>query len=180
MNTFIALLRGINVGGNNILPMKELRALLENLNFSDVRTYIQSGNVVFQSEHSDSHALSREISTAIAERYGFTPQVLVLEPPAFKEATEQNPFPEAESNPKALHLFFLAGEPDKPDTETLEQLKTDSERFKLSKSVFYLHAPDGIGRSKLAARVEKTLGIAVTARNWRSVCKIKELVEGSR
>ena len=175
MNTFIALFRGINVGGNNILPVKELKALLEPLNLNNVKTYIQSGNVVFQSERSDRTALSKEIGAAVSERYGFTPQVLLLEHRTFEKAMTANPFPRAESEPKTLHLFFLAAKPNEPDMEVLERLKTATERYKLSENVLYLHAPDGIGRSKLAARVEKALGVAVTARNWRTVTKISSM-----
>ena len=175
MNTFIALFRGINVGGHNILPMKELRAVLENLGLANVKTYIQSGNVVFQSEMSSTNSLSRDISTAIRRSHGFTPQVLLLSVEELQQAIASNPFPEAESEPKTVHLFFLASTAGNPDVERLETLKTDTERFRLIDRVFYLHAPDGIGRSKLAANVEKAIGVAVTARNWRSVNKIRSM-----
>ena len=177
MNTFIALLRGINVGGNNILPMRNLVELLESLGLSQVKTYIQSGNVVFQSESKNSAELANQISTAIGKSFGFMPQVMILEMKVFQEAITSNPFPEGESEPKTLHLFFLADVPQNPDLEMLESLKSNSEQFMLTNSVFYLYAPDGIGRSKLAAKVEKALGVAVTARNWRSVSKIMALAE---
>jgi uncharacterized protein (DUF1697 family) len=79
---------------------------------------------------------------------------------------------EAEAEPKTLHLYFLASVPKKPDLAALERVKRDSEQFALTGMVFYLHAPDGIGRSKLAERVERSIGVAVTARNWRTVSKI--------
>lgn len=84
---------------------------------------------------------------------------------------------EAESEPKTLHIFFLVFEPENPNLDMLENLKRNRERFKLVDKLFYLHAPDGIGRSKLAARVEKALGVPVTARNWRSVCKIMAMAK---
>jgi uncharacterized protein (DUF1697 family) len=100
------------------------------------------------------------------------PQVLLLTPEEIDRAIESNPFPEAESEPKTLHIHFLATMPKNPDLGALESIKSDRERFALKDRVFYLHAPDGIGRSKLAANTEKLLGVAITARNWRTVCKI--------
>jgi uncharacterized protein (DUF1697 family) len=177
MKPFIALLRGINVGGRNRLPMRELVEVLEGLGLRNVKTYIQSGNVVFQSETVDALELAAKMGAAINERHGFTPHVFVLELDELKDAIASNPFPEAESEPKMLHLYFLACVPENPDLKTLENIKRDSERFQLKGKVFYLHTPDGIGRSKLAARVEKSLGVAVTARNWRSVRKIMDMVK---
>ena len=84
----------------------------------------------------------------------------------------ENPYPEAETEPKSLHLYFLAAEPENPDLTKLHSLKTDTERFSLQGKVFYLHTPAGIGRSKMAAGVEKALGVPATARNWRTVNKI--------
>ena len=177
MNTHIALLRGINVGGRNKLPMADLRDLLAEMGLNNVKTYIQSGNVVFQSERTDVAALAQEIGEAIEQRHGFAPRVLLLDAEAVRSAMAANPFPEAEAEPKTLHLYFLAEQPENPEVEMLDQLKTESERFQLGDQVFYLHAPDGIGRSKLAERAERTLGVAATARNWRTVSKVMELVE---
>jgi len=175
MNTWFALLRGINVGGTGILPMKDLVATLEELGLSGVKTYIQSGNAVFQSPESKSPALAKKIADSIATQHGFRPHVLVLSHKELSQAVTRNPFPDAEVEPKTLHLFFLADVPANPDLGALNVIKSDSERFVLDKRVFYLHAPDGIGRSKLATRAEKLLGVAATARNWRSVEKILEM-----
>jgi uncharacterized protein (DUF1697 family) len=92
-----------------------------------------------------------------------------------EKAIRKNPFPEATSGPKVLHVGFLASVPEKPDLKKLESLKTNSERFHLVDKVFYLHAPAGIGRSKLAANAERFLGVAMTNRNWRTVCTIREM-----
>lgn len=169
MNTYIALLRGINVGGNKILPMRELVALLEGLGLSQVKTYIQSGNVVFQSEGNNLKELAQTISAAIGKKYGFSPHILLFDLPAFQEAMAANPFPEAEPEPKTLHLFFLAEIPPNPDLAALNRLKGENEHYRLINKLFYLHASDGIGRSKLAEKAEKALGVAATARNWRTV-----------
>ena len=168
MKTFVAFLRGINVGGKNILPMKELTAVLEGAGLKKVQTYIQSGNVVFQCKADKTPEISHDIGTAIRNSHGFTPQVFVLSVQELHHAIASNPFPEGDSDPKSLHLSFLESSPANPDLKKLEFLKSETERFKLIDTVFYLHAPDGIGRSKLAANVEKALGVAMTARNWRS------------
>ncbi len=173
MNTYIALLRGINVGGHHKLPMRELAQMLENMGLENVKTYIQSGNVVFQSKRTDSDKLALEISEAIGKSHGFKPQIFVFTIDALQTAMAANPFPVEE--PKALHLFFLDGIPKDPDLSALEAVKADSERFELINDVFYLYAPDGIGRSKLADTVGKGWNVSITARNWRTVSKIMEL-----
>ncbi len=175
MNTWIALLRGINVGGSNILPMKDLVATLERLGLANVKTYIQSGNAVFQSPETKSSALAEQITAAIFKKHDLKPRVLVLSRKELEQAATNNPFPEAETEPKTLHLFFLAEPPRDPDLKALNTIKSDSERFVLDKKIFYLHAPEGIGRSKLATQAEKHIGVETTARNWRSVVKILEM-----
>jgi uncharacterized protein (DUF1697 family) len=175
MYTHIALFRGINVGGKNSLPMKELASMFESLGASKVRTYIQSGNVVFQSASKDISSLSKRIGIEVRERYGFEPHVLVISLSEVETAITNNPFPEAQSEPSSLHLGFLAFTPKNPDLKKLESLKKDSERFCLIGSIFYLYAPEGVGRSKLAARSEKLLGAPMTDRNWNTVCKLKEM-----
>lgn len=177
MITYICLLRGINVGGNNKLPMQALRSLLEALGLENVKSYIQSGNVVFQSERIDRAALSQEISAAIEKDHGFAPAILLLEQAELDAAMAANPFPQAVDEPKSLHLFFLEPAPKDPDLTALDELKKDTEDFALIDKVFYLHAPEGIGRSKLAERFGRGWKIDITARNWRTVCKLKEMVE---
>ena len=175
MNVFVALLRGINVGGHNKLLMRELVQLLESLELSNVKTYIQSGNVVFQTERTDQVRLGGEIRSAVEQRYGFAPQVMVFSLADLETAVARNPFANAQADPKTLHFYFLEVAPPNPDLAALEALKTEQEQFQLIDNVFYLHAQNGIGRSKLAAKVERALGVAVTARNWRSVSKVLEM-----
>ena len=178
MNTYIALLRGINVGGKNLLPMSALVALLADLGGQGIRTYIQSGNAVFRSAEKDPAQLSRQLAAAIKQGWGFEPWVLILGLADLKKAMAENPFPEAEADPSSLHLGFLASPPESPDLEKLTTLKKESERFQLRDKVFYLHAPEGVGRSRLAASSEKLLGVPMTDRNWRTVGKIREMAAG--
>lgn len=175
MTIRVALFRGINVGGHNKLPMSELVVLLESLGCSAVKTYIQSGNVVFDHVNTNNSDLSRAISSAIQKQSGFSPHILLLTASELQQAVTHNPFPDATAEPKTLHLWFLANAPDEPDLDKIEKRKSASESFVLMGHVFYLHAPDGIGRSKLAANVEKLLGVAATARNWRTVTRILDL-----
>ena len=173
MNTYIVLLRGINVTGKNILPMKELTLMLEELGCKDVQTYIQSGNVVVKSKDGVDK-LSKGISKMILEKKGFEPKILVLEESELKDAVKKCPFKADEG--KTLHFFFMETTADKPNLEKLEALKTSTEKFKLSGKVFYLFAPDGIGNSKLAAVVEKCLGVSATARNCNTVEKLLTMI----
>jgi uncharacterized protein (DUF1697 family) len=179
MKILIALFRGINVGGNAILPMKDLVGILESLGLREVRTYIQSGNVVFRSTEGTLPQISGRIRSEIRKRFGFEPQLLLLESTELAKAIESNPFPEAESEPKTLHLSFLASVPENPDLTTMKNLKKENERFALEGRVFYMHAPEGIGRSKLAANIEKLIGVPATSRNWRTVTSIMELARSS-
>ena len=175
MDTYIALFRGINVGGSNRLPMKDLVALFGKIGAKEVRTYIQSGNVVFRNEESDVSELANRLAAEIKTRHGFEPHTLILRPAELDEAIARNPFPEAEADPASLHLGFLAAAPENPDLERLDSLRKESERFYLRGRIFYLHAPEGVGRSKLAASSEKLLGVPLTDRNWKTVCKLREL-----
>ena len=179
MKTYVALFRGINVGGNNMLPMKQLKVLLEQSDCLDVRTYIQSGNVIFRSAMSDAGRLAKRLTAAISKNHGFEPRVLVLTVAEVEEAAARNPFPEADKNPKTLHLFFLAEPPAKPDLKSCEATKAKTERFQLKGSIFYLYTPEGFGTSKLAARAERLLGVEATARNWRTVTTLLELAKAS-
>lgn len=177
MNTYIAFFRGINVGGKNSLPTKELVAILEAIGAGNVKTYIQSGNAVLQSVEKDASRLSEQLTAEIKRRCGFEARVLILRLEELKKAIKENPFPEAEAEPSSLHVGFLASKPKHADLEKLFTLKKASERFHLSDRVFYLHAPDGVGRSKLAASSERLLGVPMTDRNWRTVCKVMGLAE---
>lgn len=177
MKTYIALFRGINVGGKNVLPMKDLVAILKDIGARNGKTYIQSGNAVFQSEETDASLLSHAISAAIRKNHGFEPHVILLDSEEAEKAVGSNPFPEAESEPKTLHLLFLASVPKNPDLDALEAIKGGRERFVLKDSFLYLHTPDGIGRSRLAANAEKLLGVPATGRNWRTVRKVLAMAQ---
>jgi uncharacterized protein (DUF1697 family) len=175
MTTCILFFRGVNVGGHNRLPMDDLKAMLAALGIPGAVTHKQSGNVAIHCTRQQAGSLQNRIRAAVQEKLGFEPAVLVLRIQELEHAVAANPFREAAKDPKSLHLWFLATEPAEPDLARLERLKSDSERFKLDRKVFYLHTPDGFGQSRLAAEVEKCLGVEATARNWRTVTRVLEM-----
>ena len=169
VNTYIVLLRGINVGGKNIIPMKELVKILAGSNYQHIKTYIQSGNVVLQSEKEPDN-----IASLIQAKYGFEPSVYVLELSEFQTAIANNPFRSPRG--KDIHFFFCQ-HPPTIDTVKLERYKSETEAFHLAGKVFYLYAPDGIGRSKLVANIESCLGTAATGRNLNTLEKLQEMAQ---
>lgn len=176
MQTYIALFRAINVLGNNLLSMKELKVILANLGAEEVETYIQSGNVVMNHKEKDTKKLSNKIKTAIKKSHRFEPNVLLLKQKDVLKAYSSNPFSEGEEEPKTVHAFFCEAKPTKPDFAKMDEIKTGTERYELIDKIYYLHTPDGFGRSKLGARCEKLLGVPATARNWRTVKKLVKMI----
>ncbi len=171
METWIALLRGINVGGKHMLPMKELTSLMAANGFSDVKTYIQSGNVVFKSASKPSD----EIGTLIKGKFGFKPSVFILSASELKEAATNCPY--QTDIGKTVHFFFCDQVPQAVDYEFLDGLKAPSEDYQFIDKVFYLYAPDGIGRSKLAEEMGRTFkDVTMTARNLNTINKLIEMV----
>ncbi|MCP5470280.1 MAG: DUF1697 domain-containing protein [Chlamydiales bacterium] len=175
MSVYVALFRGINVGGKNKISMKSLIKIIEENGYTGIRTYIQSGNVLFQGSHSKAKKFSKIIGQAIQDHYGFHPDILIIDSKQLEQSVNANPFPQAENHPKSLHLYFLDCLPKHFNIEKLNKLKSANESFQIIDRVFYLHAPDGIGRSKLAAKIEVLLGIKATARNWNTVFKLLKI-----
>lgn len=173
---WLALLRGINVVGKNIVPMKALAGALESAGLRSVRTYIQSGNVVFRSSSGDPDALAKKIARLVARKFACTPMTLVISKAQLAAAIRGNPFPDAQHNHKLLHIYFLAARPKSPDLEALSRLDAGREAFALKDRVFYLWTPDGFADSVLQSRVERCLGVAATARNWRTVNELLKLL----
>jgi len=174
---WIVLLRGINVGGSNILPMADLRAILEGLGFTGVKTYIQSGNCIIESSETDPDKISGMISEAIEQKFTFRPKIMTIKAETLDKALASNPFPQADENPKLLHMFFMTETPDEIDDELLRSIQKEGEDYAYIDHVFYLYAPDGIWKSKIGARVEKIIGVPMTARNLRTVIKLQGMVE---
>ncbi len=156
--------------------MRELAVALEGIGLKNVRTYIQSGNVVFDSAKSAA-SLAGEIERCIEKKFGFHSKTFVLSVPELKRAAAGNPFPQADAAPKSLHLFFLAKPAKAAQLDAMNELKAKSEQFALQGKVFYFYAPEGFGTSKLGAKAGRLLGVDTTARNWRTVGKLLELAK---
>lgn len=172
MTTYVALLRGINVGGTGKLPMADLRTLLTGLGLERVATYIQSGNVVFDAgdgEWADPIALAIEVSA------GFRPRLMIMTAERFRSIVAGNPFPTDE--PKALHGYFLEGVPAWTAKAELEAARSAVERFYIGDGVVYLYTPEFLTGSQLAPKMERLLGVPATQRNWRTVERIVAMLD---
>ena len=175
MSVFIALFSGINVGGNRIVKMAELRAFFEELGFGDVASYIQSGNVVFKADTIDAAALIAKIEAAFEEHWGFRSRIMVRDLGWFERLVAENPYPEVAVDHKKLHAYALEREPTAAEIAPLTERNTGPERFDVKGDVLYLHAPDGLGTSKFAEILPRTLKVPGTARNWRTVLTLLEM-----
>ena len=188
MPVYVALLRAINVGGTGILQMAELRAICEGLGFKDVKTYIQSGNVLFTAPDTDPAKLASALEAAITGTFGLTVSVVVLSRDDLAQILDRNPYLE-EPNPKLVHVVFLNAElpPDLLDrvqaAESAVAAKGSRDTVTAIGPALYLHTPDGFGTSELAQVVLRILGapgnpgIAATARNWSTSTKLLSLCE---
>ncbi|GHB76413.1 hypothetical protein GCM10008107_27400 [Psychrosphaera saromensis] len=173
MQTFVILLRGINVGGNNLLPMKTLVPLLIASGYQDISTYIQTGNIVLTS-NSDSSP-EQDIKALITEQFGFTPNIFVIAASEFSESVANNPYQDFEG--KFVHFYFCQ-QAVELQMDNLTKWLSSTETYQVNNNVFYLHAPDGIGRSKLVANIESCLGQPATGRNLNTVNKITTMIGG--
>lgn len=175
MHTYIALIRGINIGRQTALSMDELVAILKRLGMKNIQTYIQSGNAIFQCKNNLKSTFSENISSSIENSRGFRPSVILLSFAELEGAIKANPFNTADG--KLLHFFFMKDTNQSADLKNLSAIKLPSEEFRLIKNVFYLYTPDGFRYSKVARKIEKAMNVPVTARNWNTVKKIQEMID---
>jgi uncharacterized protein (DUF1697 family) len=180
MDTFIALLRGINVGGHNKIPMAELRSECADLGWDDVQSYIQSGNLVFKADTTPAN-LETELEGAIERKFGLSIPVIVRSRADWLAYVKGNPFPEASQREPNLVMLILSKAPPNQDAvEDLREYALNDERIVQVGDALWIHYPGGSGRSKLSpARLDRLVGSTVTARNWRTVLKLDELVRAS-
>jgi uncharacterized protein (DUF1697 family) len=177
MNTYVALLRGINLAGRRKVAMPELRALLADAGFEHVATYIQSGNIVLSSGKPATR-LRTELEKLIESRFGFAVPVIVRSRKQLDSVIAANPFPEP-PDPRLLHVVFLEKPADSGAVKKLAASATGSDEVKSAGKELYVNTPDGFGRSPLAAALAKDpSGVTGTARNWRTVLKLAEMAAG--
>ena len=191
MASHVALLRGINVGGRNKVPMAELREVVASLGHTGVSTYIQSGNVLFSTGEADAGKLAAALEAAISERFGLWAAVVVLSRDELADVLAANPYPD-EPNPRLVHVVFLNAEPPQDlldriaAAESAVAAKGSRDTVRAAGQALYLHTPDGYGTSELAQAVLKILSppakqkkqaVVATARNWATATKLLSLCE---
>jgi uncharacterized protein (DUF1697 family) len=187
VSTHVALLRGINLGGHNRVAMADLREVVSSLGHADVATYIQSGNVVFSTQKTDTAKMAAELERAVADTLGVRPRIVVLSRQELAKSVHDNPYAD-EPNPKLVHAIFLG---ENPGSELVEQVagaqrqaakKGSRDTAQLVGRTVFLHTPDGYGRSELASLLARAgggkSGVATgTARNWSTVTKLLDMCD---
>ncbi len=175
MIKYIALLRGINVSGQKKILMADLRELLSN--FNNVQTYIQSGNVIFESGNQKIKELEQQIHTIILKKYGFEVPVIVKTVKEWKYAFNNNPFlKESTIDTKQLYVTFLSEIPSEENVQIMNQLDFSPDEFIIKNNLIYSRYPNGAGRSKMTINIfERKLNVNATSRNWNTVSKLLTL-----
>jgi uncharacterized protein (DUF1697 family) len=173
--TFVALLRGINVGGKNKLPMKDLTAMFVEAGCGNVRNYIQSGNVVFETSPA---RLCEVIQERIEKQFGFRVPVILRNAKQLRAVVDNNPFLKVGAPPETLHVMFLADKPGQERIDALDPHRSPPDEFIVQGQEIYLRLPNGAGNSKLTnAYFDSKLATVSTVRNWRTVNTLLEMME---
>ncbi|MFP3881208.1 MAG: DUF1697 domain-containing protein [Actinomycetota bacterium] len=176
MTTWVALLRGINLGSHNKVAMAELRELADELGLADPETYLRSGNLVIDSELSES-ALVHTLTDGIEERFGLQVPVICRSSEQLGRIASGHPFSSLGLDDRFLHVAFLDREPEDTVDKMIDEADYHPDRLEADRREIYLAYPDGSGRSKLnQGLLESRLGVSVTARNWRTVTKLADMV----
>ncbi len=174
-STYIALLRGINVSGQKKIKMAELRAVLEDSGLQNVQTYIQSGNIVFESDNADREKLQQIIATAIRQHFGFNVPTLVMQKKSIRQILKVNPFAN-EGEESKLYYVLLKSPPEKELVQQFEQLHFDYEDSHITDNCVYLLCKNGYGKAKLNNNlIEKKLKVEATTRNQKTMQKLLEM-----
>jgi uncharacterized protein (DUF1697 family) len=177
--TYLALLRGINVGGKNKVSMKDLTGMFVEAGCENVRTYIQSGNVVFRASPGVSARLPDLITTQIAKCFGYRTPVMLRTAEQLGDVISSNPFLKAGADEATLHVLFLADLPSPLSVDNLDPDRSPPDTFVVRGQEVYLQLPDGVARTKLTnGYFDSKLATTSTGRNWRTVTKLLELMEG--
>lgn len=181
MQTFISVLRGINVSGHRKINMADLKALYQNLGYEDAVTYIQSGNVIFRTKDKNEAKISEAIETAINKQYQFDVPVIIRTAQEMKAIASANPFIKGNSaiDQAKLHVTFLGEKPDEELLKKIRQYNYAPDEFIISGREVYLYCPGGYGNTKLSNQFfENKLKVKATTRNWKTINKLIDLAEG--
>jgi uncharacterized protein (DUF1697 family) len=179
MTTHIAMLRGINVTGYKTVKMEHLRAMFTDAGYKDVRTYIQSGNVIFETGEPAS-GLSAKIQKAILKEFGFDMSVLTKTAKEMADIVKRNPLAkDAALDQKRLYVTFLADDPPRDALKLLQPLALKEDKIHITGRAVYLYCPKGYGDTKLSnTTIEKKLGCGATTRNWNTTKTLSEMAGG--
>lgn len=179
MPAYISILRGINVSGNRMIKMDELRKMYESLKFKNVKTYIQSGNVLFENMKMKPADLEKQISKQILKQFGFEVPVLVKDAEEFKTVLKNNPFVNVRKEDiTKLHVTFLADEPNQTNVEKIKTGNYGADEFIISGKTVYLFCPNGYGNTKLNNTFfESKLKTSATTRNWKTINELAKMAE---
>ena len=176
MKTYVVLLRGVNVSGQKMIKMADLKAMFEELNFTNVQTYIQSGNVIFDSESSDIKSVKDKIRKKIKSEYGFDVAVVITTNNELGYVLSHNPFIKKKSDIEKMYVTFLAEKPAPTNVLKLNETDYLPEEFSIDDNFIYLFLPNGSGKAKLNNNFfENKLKVSTTTRNWKSVNTLFEL-----
>lgn len=180
MATRIALLRSVNVLGKNMIKMPELARAFEESGFKNVRTYIQSGNIIFETQEGSAELLSAKIRELISKKFGMTIQVVVLAPQELAEIVAHNPFAKRPGiDLTKLHVTFLDRETDPAKMEKLLSYHYPPDEIVIGRRAVYVHCPDGYGRTKYHNNfIEKNLAANATSRNWNTCLMLLGMISG--
>jgi uncharacterized protein (DUF1697 family) len=174
---YVALLRGINVGGKRPIPMKELAAIFVDAGCRDVRTYIQSGNVVYSASAAVAKRVASTVAGAISARFGFDVPVVTRTARELGAVVANNPFLKRGEDSRALHVGFLMDRPARARIAALDPDRSSPDEFAVHGAEVYLFFPNGVARTKLTAQYfDSTLGTTITVRNWNTVQKLLDMV----
>jgi uncharacterized protein (DUF1697 family) len=181
MPVYLAMLRGINVGGHRKVAMADLQECCGALGLEQVRTYVQSGNLIFKSRQISTDNLSKKIEAVILKKFGFEVAVIARSAEEMCQVRDDNPFLKRGFEPSKLHVTFLSAAPLAAAVKKLEPFAIPPEEFLWRQREIYLYLPNGAGRSKLAnAPFERLLAVRVTARNWNTVNNLCEMASACR
>lgn len=174
---FIALLRGINVSGQKLIKMADLKSLFEKCGFTNVVTYIQSGNVIFETKESEEKCVSI-IKTAILKKNKFEVEILILDAKYLTTVIKANPFTKRKDfDEKRMYISFLNEKPQKEGLTALENVKSGADEWKYIDKQLYFYCPDGYGKTKFSNNlVENKLKVVATTRNWNTVNTLLEMI----
>jgi uncharacterized protein (DUF1697 family) len=182
MQTYVALLRGINVSGKKIVKMEDLRKLMEGAGYGSVKTYIQSGNVVFEAKEKSKTKIAEAIEKLIGNAYGFEVTVFVLDMAGLEKAIDNNPFAENRepegSGTKKIYVTFLSGLPSPENLEKLKSAPIGEDRIALFEDILYFKLAVSAADSKLSnTLIESKLKLKATTRNWNTSLKLHAMLD---